>query len=390
MAFQLNSGIPLSINQPDYVNTLARSDQARAARAEEGQRNALRDFMQENGAAVYAGDENALGQFARYDPQAALGIKSQYAQMRANEERLKLARAAGARAAANAKLSREEAARAKMEYDQLRTLAMMRQSDPEGFQQGLNTLGLAQQGVTPDTFDLYLATAQGAASEIFKGVQETTPSAKGPLSNIGKIQADINAGILPADTPLRGQSNDGMSFTLADGTVIRTGAGANSIEDSKIDASSTGAMIDSINGILDDPALESATGILSMTQAIPGTPMYRFGTRVKQLQGQAFLQAFEGLKGGGQITEIEGTKATEAIGRLDSAQSAEDYRGALNELKGILIDAINRPRGWSDTDAGRISVMGSREIENLDLMLLDADGLEAARLRLLELKAQGQ
>ena len=149
-------------------------------------------------------------------------------------------------------------------------------------------------------------------------------------------------------------------------------------------------MIDSINGILDDPALESATGILSMTQAIPGTPMYRFGTRVKQLQGQAFLQAFEGLKGGGQITEIEGTKATEAIGRLDSAQSAEDYRGALNELKGILIDAINRPRGWSDTDAGRISVMGAREIENLDLMLLDADGLEAARLRLLELKAQGQ
>lgn len=107
-------------------------------------------------------------------------------------------------------------------------------------------------------------------------------------------------------------------------------------------------MISSIEGILDDPALETSTGIYSFLQAVPGTPQRRFGARAAQLQGQAFLQAFESLKGGGQITEVEGRKATEAIGRLDTAQSADDYRGALNELKDALELGISRPIGWVD------------------------------------------
>jgi hypothetical protein len=64
------------------------------------------------------------------------------------------------------------------------------------------------------------------------------------------------------------------------------------------------------------------------------------------LNGQAFLQAFESLKGAGQITEIEGTKATQAIGRLDSAQSAEDYQQALTELRDLLmLGASTEPGG---------------------------------------------
>lgn len=101
-------------------------------------------------------------------------------------------------------------------------------------------------------------------------------------------------------------------------------------------------MLGTIDGVLNDPALDSATGWLSWMQAVPGTDQFRFGTRALQLQGQAFLQAFESLKGGGQITEVEGTKATQAIGRLSTAQSPEDYRDALNELKGIINGAKTR------------------------------------------------
>jgi hypothetical protein len=66
------------------------------------------------------------------------------------------------------------------------------------------------------------------------------------------------------------------------------------------------------------------------------------------LDGQAFLQAFESLKGGGQITEIEGQKATQALGRLDDYQDPEDYKQALIELRDILSTAMGRPPGWAD------------------------------------------
>ncbi|WP_449043722.1 phage tail tip lysozyme [Paracoccus versutus] len=104
-------------------------------------------------------------------------------------------------------------------------------------------------------------------------------------------------------------------------------------------------ILSSIDGILNDPALEGATGWMSWRQRIPGTESYRFGTRARQLEGQAFLQAFEALKGGGAITEIEGQKATQAIGRLDTAQSAEDYRAALNDLRSVVSNARIRASG---------------------------------------------
>ena len=111
-------------------------------------------------------------------------------------------------------------------------------------------------------------------------------------------------------------------------------------------------MLSSIDGILNDPALDTATGLLAATQRIPGTSAYRFGTRARQIEGQAFLQAFESLKGAGQITEIEGAKATAAIGRLDTAQSPADYRQALTELKGVISAARSRAAGANPTGSG--------------------------------------
>lgn len=56
--------------------------------------------------------------------------------------------------------------------------------------------------------------------------------------------------------------------------------------------------------------------------------------RAGQLTGGAFLQAFESLKGGGQITEIEGAKATAALARLQNfKQSEAGYREALKDFE---------------------------------------------------------
>jgi len=64
-----------------------------------------------------------------------------------------------------------------------------------------------------------------------------------------------------------------------------------------------------------------------------------------QIKGKAFLQAFESLKGGGQITEVEGLKAEQAMARLEMAQDEADYKKALTDLKEIVEASMARNKG---------------------------------------------
>jgi len=58
-----------------------------------------------------------------------------------------------------------------------------------------------------------------------------------------------------------------------------------------------------------------------------------------------FLEAFESLKGGGHITEIEGQKATDAMSRLgQTGQKESEYRIAAQELKDVLLKGVERAR----------------------------------------------
>ena len=91
-----------------------------------------------------------------------------------------------------------------------------------------------------------------------------------------------------------------------------------------------------IDSVINDPALPSVTGMIQ--GRIP--PLTQAGTdlvaKIEQIQGQAFVQAFESLKGGGAITDREGIAAQNAIARLQRSQSPEAYKQSLNELKAIL------------------------------------------------------
>lgn len=76
----------------------------------------------------------------------------------------------------------------------------------------------------------------------------------------------------------------------------------------------------------------------------PGTDAAGFKARLKQIQGTQFLQAFETLKGGGQITQVEGEKAQAAIARMDASQSEEDFKAAAEEFKGVIEAGLARAR----------------------------------------------
>lgn len=91
-------------------------------------------------------------------------------------------------------------------------------------------------------------------------------------------------------------------------------------------------------------ALKYGTGVLGVAPAIPGTKQAEFVALHNQLTGKAFLEAFESLKGGGAITEVEGKKATDAIARLDRKLSPEDYTKALRDLREVIQKGVERSR----------------------------------------------
>ena len=109
-------------------------------------------------------------------------------------------------------------------------------------------------------------------------------------------------------------------------------------------------MIGQIDALLFDPALGKALGIegflrTPFAQLGLDTDTARVKARIDQIKGGAFLQAFESLKGGGQITELEGQKAEAAQSRLNTAQREEDFRDALNEFRFYIDQGIRRLNG---------------------------------------------
>lgn len=77
---------------------------------------------------------------------------------------------------------------------------------------------------------------------------------------------------------------------------------------------------------------------------IEGSDTASFEVRQKQIEGKAFLEAFNALKGGGSITEKEGEKATAAIMRMNKASKESEYIAAARELQGILRTGMDRSR----------------------------------------------
>lgn len=81
-----------------------------------------------------------------------------------------------------------------------------------------------------------------------------------------------------------------------------------------------------------------------LTSPIPGTPAAGFQAKFNQLKGRQFLEAYEALKGGGAISEIEGKKATDAISAMDTSTSEEEFDKAAEDLKDVIRTGLERQK----------------------------------------------
>lgn len=107
--------------------------------------------------------------------------------------------------------------------------------------------------------------------------------------------------------------------------------------------SAANLMLDTISKLKAHKGLPTILGLqgkFNPNAYIPGTPAQGAKALADQIQGQAFLQAYNQLRGGGQITEVEGQKAEAAMARLNRAQSYEDYVSALNDLETVINNAV--------------------------------------------------
>jgi hypothetical protein len=108
-----------------------------------------------------------------------------------------------------------------------------------------------------------------------------------------------------------------------------------------------------VDRMLAAPGRKAATGASgAIASKLPYTDARNFQGMHNQLMGGAFLEAFKTLKGGGQITEIEGKKATDAITILNTPGLTEgQYELGLKQL-GEVIDTGIAKTSAAAYDAG--------------------------------------
>jgi hypothetical protein len=92
-----------------------------------------------------------------------------------------------------------------------------------------------------------------------------------------------------------------------------------------------------IDAAISHPSREMATGASSFMGMIPATGARDYASRIEQLGGTQFLEAYKDLKGGGAISQEEGKKAEKAVARIqDRSLREEDHLQALKEYRDIV------------------------------------------------------
>lgn len=127
-----------------------------------------------------------------------------------------------------------------------------------------------------------------------------------------------------------------------------------------------------VRSALDHPGFPSVVGMPSLgklSRFVGGTEEAGFDKVHKQIVGKTFMEAYKTLKGGGQITEVEGQKATEALQRLDTKLSEKEYIAAaeefISEIDRLMLLAEQRATDGNVKESFEFSSVEDAEAANL-------------------------
>lgn len=188
--------------------------------------------------------------------------------------------------------------------------------------------------------------SQGAGAQPYFQPVQTGQGVMAFNARTGRVEPVMGADGRPivgaaADPTLQGQ----LAGAKAGATTE-----AKSIVEARMEAPKVVAQAEEAVKLVDDllkaPGFKQAVGgsRLIGLQKVPGTEAKDFDIRLDQLKGKQFLQAFESLKGGGAITEVEGKKATDAIARMDAAGSEKEFIRAAREFQDVIRQGAERAK----------------------------------------------
>jgi len=206
--------------------------------------------------------------------------------------------------------------------------------------QGILTGSLTGQ----QAFDLYKQQPKDERTALQKNIEYLTSQGLTQDEALRAIKTgttvNVNTG---PDLP---DPEKGYMWQQTDGAAVQVPVPGGTVQQELEQSVATAQeSLKTINEALVHPGLSKAVGPLDALTPTVMPDAKAFEAYHNQIKGKAFLQAFESLKGGGQITEIEGMKAEQAIARLDIAQSEEDYKQALVDLKEVIEAGLARSQG---------------------------------------------
>lgn len=209
------------------------------------------------------------------------------------------------------------------------------------------------QGIPQEMAD-YNRRELAAASRDLQNPNLDAGSRQQLQAYVQELQGKTGAPSSRALSPAIGIQSGPTPEQAAQNEARRTGM----IEQAKADVTPARAKVSAVDsasdalGVIDKalkhPGLSAATGLsgkIDPRNYIPGTDAKDFQIVLDQVKGGAFLSAFQSLKGGGAITEVEGKKAEDAIARLNRAQSTGEFTSALNDYKSVLQRGLSRAQG---------------------------------------------
>lgn len=207
---------------------------------------------------------------------------------------------------------------------------------------------------TQTTQGLAIATTDSVSGGV--GMQFLTDAAGNPVikndismidmggGGVGAINAnDLGAGI---NEIISSEDATSANASSAGAKVVSTALAEDAV-DAVINLESTQANAKTMSDLFSrirnhrgrEAVLDSNLGTLNPMLRIPNSAELDFNSILKELQGDVFMTAYKGLKGGGQITEIEGEKAEQAIQNMTLNQSKEQFMESLDILENIVMQA---------------------------------------------------
>lgn len=135
-------------------------------------------------------------------------------------------------------------------------------------------------------------------------------------------------------------------------------------------------LLNQLEALGNHPGLKGAVGIkgggalfgdIGSKKIVPGSQEADFIARMNQVEGQAFLQAFDTLRGGGQITEKEGEKATQARLRMSKATSEKEFLNSRNEFVDVVKTGLERQRRQAKGEFGT-KIKGGQSADKTTLL----------------------